>query len=138
MKLKLAPGLAIQNSPINGKGCFATHHFKKWHKIANYEGEWISNKEAKRRSGRRILRICGIDRRWSIDGSRGGNGTHYVNHSCTPNSFTRTMHGQLIFFALRDIEPGEEITIDYLATLHPDTKRCTCGAPTCRKTINKI
>src|SRR5882762_7807732 len=138
MMLKLAPGLAIGKSPINGKGCFATMHFGRWRKIAAYAGERISNAEAKRRAKRRILRICGIDHRWSLDGSRGGNGTHYINHSCTPNAFTRTLHGQLIFFALRDIRPGDEITIDYEETLHSDSKQCTCGAATCRGTINKI
>ncbi|MBV9957993.1 MAG: SET domain-containing protein-lysine N-methyltransferase, partial [Acidobacteria bacterium] len=45
--------------------------------------------------------------------------------------------GHVLFFALRDKEPGEEITVDYIATLHPDTKRCTCGAENCRGTINK-
>jgi len=138
MKLKLAPGLAIKESPINGRGCFATLPFARRRKIAAYAGERISNAEAKRRGARRILRICSIDHRWSLDGSRGGNGTHYINHSCTPNAFTRTLYGQLIFFALRDIEPGEEITIDYESTLHADSKRCTCGANNCRKTINKL
>ena len=138
MKLKLALGLAVRESPINGKGCFATLHFPQWRKIAPYAGEKISNAEAKRRAGRRILRICGIDHRWSIDGSRGGNGTHYINHSCTPNAFTRTLYDQLIFFALRDIQPGDEITIDYEQTLHPDSKRCRCGAATCRGRINKV
>lgn len=138
MKLKLAPGLAVKESPINGKGCFAAFHFPRWRKIAPYAGERISNAEAKRRAGRRILRICGIDNRWSIDGSRGGNGTHYINHSCTPNAFTRTLHGQLIFFALRNIQPGDEITIDYEQTLHPDSKRCYCGAATCRGRINRV
>jgi SET domain-containing protein len=137
MKLKLAPGLAIRQSTINGKGCFATQPFSRWRKIAPYAGERITNAEAKRRAGRRFLRICGIDHRWSLDGSRGGNGTHYINHSCTPNAFTRTLYGQLIFFALRDIPPGEEITIDYESTLHSDSKRCFCGAPNCRGTINK-
>jgi SET domain-containing protein len=40
--------------------------------------------------------------------------------------------------ALRDIQPGEEITVDYVTTLHPDSKRCHCKAPGCRGTINKI
>jgi len=134
----LAAGLAIADSLIHGRGCFATAAFARWRKIAEYTGERITNAEAKRRGKRNILRVCGIDDRWSLDGSRGGNGTHYVNHSCTPNAFTRTMHGHLIFFALRDIEPGEEITIDYVDTLHPDTKKCICGAKNCRGTINKI
>ena len=48
------------------------------------------------------------------------------------------LYGQLIFFALRDIQPGDEITIDYEQTLHPDSKRCYCGAATCRGRINKV
>lgn len=138
MKLKLAPGLAIQNSAIEGRGCFSTANFKRGRKIAEYTGERISTKEAKRRAGRRRLRICAINQRWSLDGSRGGNGTHYINHSCTPNAFMKILYGHILFIALRDIKPGEEITIDYESTLHSDTKRCSCGANSCRGTINKI
>lgn len=139
MKLKLADGLTIKASDINGKGCFATAHFPRGKKIAEYAGERISNAEAKRRaSKRRKLRICGIDEKWSLDGSRGGNGTHYINHSCEPNSFTKVLYGRLQFYALRDIHPGDEITLDYEHTLHSDEKRCGCRAPTCRGTINQV
>jgi SET domain-containing protein len=137
MKLKLAPGLAVKKSPINGKGCFAMLHFKRGGKIADYTGELITNAEANRRANRRLLRICAINSRWSLDGSLGGNGTHYINHSCEPNSFMKILYGHIQFYALRDIRPGEEITIDYESTLHSDTKRCYCGAKTCRGTINK-
>jgi SET domain-containing protein len=137
MRLKLAPGLSIQDSPINGRGCFATVMFRKGRKIAEYTGEKISRREIARRARRRILRICAIDSYWAIDGSRGGNGTHYINHSCEPNSFMRTVRGHILVFALRDIQPGEEITLDYGMTLHPDSKRCHCRAPTCRGTINR-
>ncbi len=138
MKLRLASGLTIKHSPIDGRGCFATISFRGKHKIAEYTGERISNAEARRRARRRILRICGIDYRWSLDGSRGGNGTHYINHSCRPNSYMKVLHGHVLFFALRDIEPGEEITIDYEDTLHSDEKRCTCRLPSCRGTINNL
>jgi SET domain-containing protein len=138
MKLNLAPGLTIKHSPINGKGCFATVSFPRGKKIAEYTGERISDLEAQRRARkRRILRICDIDGRWSLDGARGGNGTHYINHCCEPNAYMRTLHDHVMFFALREIKPGEEITIDYEQTLHPDSKRCRCGARTCRGTINK-
>ena len=137
MKLKLAHGLAIRKSAINGKGCFATIRFFRGRKIAEYTGERISNAEAERRARRRKLRICAMDSTWSLDGSRGGNGTHYINHSCEPNCFMKTLYGHIQFYALRDIHPGEEITIDYVTTLHPDQKRCSCGTPSCRGTINK-
>ncbi|MBV9210480.1 MAG: SET domain-containing protein-lysine N-methyltransferase [Acidobacteria bacterium] len=135
--MKLARGLAIQKSQINGKGCFATIHFPARRKIAEYTGERITDAEANRRARRRKLRICAIDEEWSLDGSRGGNGTHYINHSCQPNAYMTNNRGHILFFALRDIEPGEEITVDYITTLHDDSKRCTCGARNCRGTINK-
>ena len=83
------------------------------------------------------MRICDIDGRFSLDGARGGNGTHYINHSCEPNAYMKTLYGHVLFFALRDILPGEEITIDYEYTLHSDKKRCHCGAKSCRGRINK-
>jgi SET domain-containing protein len=138
MKLNLAPGLSIRKSPIEGRGCFAVAHFNRGRKIAEYAGERITTAEARRRGGRRRLRICGINERWSLDGSRGGNGTHYINHSCVPNAFMQILYDHILFIALRDIEAGEEITIDYESTLHSDDKRCICGADTCRGTINRI
>jgi uncharacterized protein len=138
MKLKLAPGLCVKESAINGKGCFATLHFKRGKKIADYTGELITNAEADRRANRRLLRICAINSRWSLDGSLGGNGTHYINHSCEPNSYMKILYGHIQFYALRDISPGEEITVDYESTLHSDRKRCFCKARTCRGTINKV
>jgi SET domain-containing protein len=138
MKLKLAPGLTIKESPINGKGCFATLRFRRGKKIADYTGELITNAEANRRANRRLLRICAINSSWSLDGSLGGNGTHYINHSCEPNSYMKILYGHIQFYALRDIRPGEEITIDYESTLHSDRKRCYCGAAKCRGTINLV
>lgn len=135
--MRLAAGLTVKTSPIHGKGCFATVPFTRRKKIAEYTGERITNAEAERRGHRRVLRISGLDDRWSIDGSRGGNGTHYINHSCDPTAFMQTVRGHLLVLALRDIRPGEEITIDYVSTLHSDRKRCTCRSPNCRGRINK-
>ncbi|HEY6131157.1 MAG TPA: SET domain-containing protein, partial [Halioglobus sp.] len=55
----------------------------------------------------------------------------YMNHSCEPNC-----GGSEYWFevALRDIEPGEQLTNDY-ATLYmrpSEGFECRCGAPTCR------
>jgi SET domain-containing protein len=137
MRLTLAPGLTIRKSSIEGRGCFSVVAFKRGKKIAEYAGEKISNAEANRRANRRRLRICAINERWSLDGSRGGNGTHYINHSCEPNAYMKIVYDHILFIALRDIKAGEEITIDYESTLHSNKKKCTCGALSCRKTINK-
>src|SRR4029079_7856861 len=137
MTLTLAPGLILKRAHIHGKGCFATQNFRRRRKIAEYAGEKITNAEARRRAHRKTLRICEVHNRCSLDGSRGGNGTHYINHSCNPNAFMQILYDHILFIALRDIEAGEEITIDYESTLHSDDKRCICGAKTCRGTINK-
>ncbi len=137
MKEELAPGIRVGASKIDGKGCFATAFFPKGRKIAELTGERVSRVEAARRMrGRKRLHICAIDSYWGIDSSRGGNGTQYVNHSCQPNSYMKIIHGHILFYALRDIHPGEEITLDYVESYHPDTKRCRCRAPGCRGTIN--
>jgi SET domain-containing protein len=134
-----APGIEVRASQIDGRGCFATVRFKKGRKIAELVGERVSRVEAARRMrGKRRLHICGINSYWGIDSSRGGNGSQFVNHSCQPNSYLRIIHEHIIFFALRDIEAGEEITLDYDNSYHPDDYRCRCGAPGCRGTVNLV
>lgn len=133
-----APGIEVKPSTIDGKGTFATIPFKKGRKIAEFVGERISRVETARRlRGKRRIRICGIDSYWAIDGSVGGNGTQYINHCCAPNCYMKLVHGRLYFFALKDINPGDEILLDYGESYHDDSKGCRCGAPNCRGRINQ-
>ncbi len=135
----LAPGLIVKASPIDGQGCYAAQPFRKGRKIAEYEGERISRREIKRRlEGATRIHICAIDSYWAIDGSVGGNGTQYLNHSCRPNIFVKIVRERIYFYALRDIVPGEELTLDYIVSWHDDETPCSCGALNCRGTINKI
>ena len=137
MKQQWADGIKVRQSKIDGRGCFATAKFRRGHKIAELVGERVSRLEAARRMrGRRRLHICAIDSYWGIDGSRGGNGSQYINHSCEPNCYIKITYGHILFIALRDIRPGEEITCDYVESYHPDDYGCRCGAPRCRGTIN--
>ena len=136
-KFVAAEGIEARPSKIDGTGCFATVAFRKNRKIAELTGERVSRVEAARRMrGKRRLHICAIDSYWGIDGSRGGNGTQYINHRCEPNCFMRVTRGHIIIYALRDIEAGEELTLDYGETYHDDSKLCRCGAPGCHVTLN--
>jgi len=61
------------------------------------------------------------------------NGT--LNHSCDPNVF---LDGQILVRALKDIEIGEEIYLDYGTIADQDLvlfENCQCGAYNCRKYI---
>src|SRR2546423_345676 len=67
----------------------------------------------------------------AVDGALGGDETAYINHSCEPNAYMRIVPGEKVaFFALRDISPGEEVSIDYRDPDHPAV--CHCGASRCR------
>ncbi|MFN0086613.1 MAG: SET domain-containing protein [Blastocatellia bacterium] len=137
-KPETAHGIEVKPSAIDGRGCFATVTFRKGRKIAEYVGEKISRREiARRLRGKRRIHICGINQYWAIDGGRLGNGTQYINHSCDPNCYVRIHHDHILFFAKRDIAPGEEILLDYEESYHDNSKRCDCGAPNCRGRINK-
>ena len=134
---KLAPGLSVGRSKIDGEGCFTKAPLSQGAIIAEYTGEKISQKEAKLRvrSGRGRRRISDIDARWCIDGSRGGNGTHYINHSCEPNCEVIVEDERILIYALRDITLGEEITTDYLYELGLEGAQCNCQTPSCLKAI---
>jgi SET domain-containing protein len=137
MNQRLAFGLTVATSRIHGKGCFAIVPFRQNPQIAEYVGERISMAEAARRrcvAGEKC--ICDVDAQWAIDGSRSGNGTQYVNHSCQPNSHVIVLRGQIFLHALREIAAGEEITTDYLYELGLDGTRCNCQTDSCRKTIS--
>ena len=57
----------------------------------------------------------------------------FCNHSCEPNI---GVQGQIVFVALRQILPGEELTHDWATTDDDDyTLECRCGAPTCRRIL---
>ena len=57
----------------------------------------------------------------------------FLNHSCAPNV---GILGQIVFVAMRDIRPGEELTIDYaMFGGDPKSMRCGCGAASCRGVI---
>lgn len=68
-------------------------------------------------------------------------GIYLVNHSCRPNAWIYIYKGHTLFFALRDITPGEEITILYLLspkdeTCDPCIHICKCGGKQCRGTMH--
>lgn len=57
-----------------------------------------------------------------------------INHSCDPNSYTKTIQGVRRVVAMRRITKGEEITADYAINgYNTGTFRCNCGNRNCRK-----
>jgi uncharacterized protein len=137
-KVQLAHALAVMKSPLHGFGCFATLRFPKNSPIAEYAGERITHAEAMRRMRvPGVKRISELEADCYIDGSVEGNVTQYINHSCEPNADAFIIDGFMIIFALQDILPGDEITVDYLNSFDEDHSVCQCRTASCRQLIDQ-
>jgi len=57
----------------------------------------------------------------------------YINHSCDPSTYVKTLNGIRKVLAMHDLRKGEEITYDYSINGDNDgTFECKCGAKNCR------
>jgi uncharacterized protein len=132
-KLKLA------RSSIHRWGVYAAEPIPAGRKVIEYTGERISRRETKRRSElSKFTYLFTLDPYWTIDGAAGGSGAEYVNHSCEPNLVSRIVRGHILYVALREVKPGEELTIDYRFDKDVEKVNCKCGSANCRGTINLL
>ena len=128
--------LAIRRSRIHRLGVFAAEAIPSRRKVIEYSGERIDPTEARRRCDPRLHYLFKFANNVIIDGSRGGSGAQYINHSCAPNLRARKLCGHLLFFSVRAIREGEELTLDYkYRGVRKDDYPCDCGAPSCRGTM---
>jgi uncharacterized protein len=137
----------IRRSEISGRGAFATQFIPAGTRIIEYKGERISTAEADRRypddpSHPHHTFLFSIDDEVVVDAAFRGNAARWINHSCDPNCDAVIEDGRIFIEAVRDIEPGEELSYDYNFILEerhtPALKRrypCFCGTEKCRGTI---
>jgi len=123
-------GVEVRESPIHGKGVFATRDFSKgevvikWDTTVKLDRSKLSKihedykKYAPLIDGEHILLLMSPEA--------------YINHSCKPN----TKIENYCEVAVRDIKEGEEITGDYSKERLPDLDMaCNCRSSNCRKII---
>jgi SET domain-containing protein len=118
--------IEVRDAGVKGKGVFALRYFAA--------GEFIF----RRRRGRiiansAIATLPADDQRHldEIDENTSEILTSpgcYFNHACEPNAMPHGMD----LYAWRDIEAGEEITVDYRLSAITDNRwDCACGGATC-------
>jgi SET domain-containing protein len=130
-------GMKLAPSKIHRWGVYATEFIPAHRKVIEYTGEKISRRETKRRAASsKFIYLFTLDPYWTIDGSMGGSGAEYINHSCEPNLVARITKGHILYMSRRNIQPGEELTVDYHFEKNVERVPCRCGAPSCRGTIN--
>lgn len=137
----------VRNSPVHGRGVFATRLIPEGARIIEYKGERIDWKEALRRDEAKgpdnfHTFFFSLDDGDIIDGGSRGNNARWINHSCEPNCEAQEDDGRVFIYALRDIQPGEELNYDYGLIIDerhtPKLKKayqCLCGSKKCRGTL---
>lgn len=140
--MKLNTRIEVRDSSIEGKGLFAKAPFQKGEEFVVATGEEpYDEKVYTDEEFKKFTEWCIANgKEW--DAVSNGDGTHtaaisdrekhpgnYGNHSCDPNVKSNDKGGLI---ALRDIKPGEEITIDYAQFSTRDwSMKCNCGAKNC-------
>jgi len=141
--------IEVRNSKIQGWGVFASRRIPKGRRIIEYVGELLTHEEVDERydddeQDRHHTFLFEVDEFTVIDASSKGNEARYINHSCQPNCEAVNDEGRIFIEAIKNIQPGAELSYDYSYDLDepltPQLKRkypCHCGTPGCRGTILK-
>jgi uncharacterized protein len=134
--------LRIRRSRIERYGVFAEAAIPRGKRVIQYTGERISERESMRRviklfqaGNAERTYLARLDRRWKIDGSVGGSGAEFINHSCDPNLTMRRLRGQIVLYSFKKIRAGDELTVDYGFQC---SCPCRCGSSKCRGTMCHI
>ncbi|WP_224368228.1 SET domain-containing protein [Hyalangium versicolor] len=137
----------LRESPIQGRGAFATRRIRKGSRIIEYTGEHITQDEADERyddeaMGRHHTFLFTLDDNTVIDAAVDGNDARFINHSCDPNCQALIEGKKIFIYALKDIALGEELVYDYAYEraegMDEESEAlylCRCGAKDCRGTI---
>ncbi len=139
--------IEVRRSGVHGLGVFAAKSITKGTRIIEYVGERVSHDEADRRyegkdanDSHTFLFI--VDSKTVIDAGTDGNDARFFNHSCDPNCESTVEKKRVFIEAIRDIEPGTELTYDYQIYREDgdpenidEVFACRCGFPNCRGTM---
>jgi len=139
--------IQVRKSGVHGKGVFALQPIAAGTRLIEYVGDVITWPEALRRHPHDPLQpnhtfYFHLDDKHVIDANVGGNASRWINHSCDPNCEAQDIDGRVFIDALRDLQPGEELSYDYGLVIDerytPKLKKdyeCRCGSPHCRRTM---
>lgn len=111
MRLTADSRFAIRRSlPGVGDGLFSVYPIEAGEFILEYVGARIPTGTAET-EGSRYLFV--LDDEWTVDGPVPSNTAGFINHACEPNCDASVEDGRIMIYAMRDIESGEELTLDY-------------------------
>ncbi len=136
--------IEVRTSAIHGSGAFASRALEPEETIGRYTGKvYPAEAVSERDWDHAVTFVFGLSNGSVIDGAEGGNATRHINHSCSPNCVAfevELVAGEpwIVIEALRHIEAGEELFLDYSLDVGADSQEdftCGCGSPQCRGTL---
>ncbi|MEY2526837.1 MAG: uncharacterized protein QOE73_1608 [Verrucomicrobiota bacterium] len=134
--------LEVRPSGIHGRGVYATQSIREGARIIEYTGKRMSWDEAPNDPDNPHTFNFGLENGQVINPEIDGNEARWINHSCDPNCEAIEEDDRIFIYAMRDIQPGEELFYDYALELdEPITKElkeefgCLCGTSICRGTM---
>ncbi|XP_016456625.2 uncharacterized protein LOC107780589 isoform X2 [Nicotiana tabacum] len=144
--------LVVYKSGIHALGLYTSRFISQGEMVVEYVGEIVGLRVADKReidylSGKKLqyksaCYFFRIDQEHIVDATQKGGIARFVNHSCMPNCVARIIsvrnEKKVVFFAERDIYPGEEITYDYNFNHEDEGKKipCYCNSKNCRQYLN--
>ena len=136
MRSYRTPKVEVRRSGRHGLGAFAIEPIERDEIVGIRSGDVVDREEAMRRDRELGGFSMQIDTEFflcPVDEADVEEIALFFNHSCEPNVGIRH---QVTFVAMRAIDIGEELSIDYAMNVsHPFRMECACGAPGCRRAI---
>lgn len=122
--------VSVKKSKIQGRGVYASTYIQKGEAILIIDDSHVVND---------VNKLTPKQHKFDCDYLSDGKiilmqePEIYINHSCNPTSYVKTINGKRHVIAMKDIKEGEEITFDYVINgMNNGTFKCSCGAKNCR------
>ena len=130
----------VKTTKKMGRGVFAARDIEAGTVIGDYLGTIIKlDSNIEKNTG--LYDMAGGEK-YDILANPKIEGVHFINHSCANNCDTYPYQGHTLFFALRKIFKGEDLSINYWLYAHDekettcDMHACHCGSEICTGTMH--
>jgi len=131
----------VKNTANKGRGLFAKRDINAGVVIGDYLGKIVKTSEFDIKEDEHNLYLMYYDDQTSIYPDLQKEDIHLVNHSCVPNLWMYILQGHTLFFAIRKIFRGEELTVSYMLSPQDDycspcMHICKCESMFCTKSMH--
>ena len=131
----------VRKTKEKGYGVFSKKEIRSRTVISDYLGKIINIAEYDLDNDKKGLYLMYLTDQTCVYPDLTKPGPHLLNHSCKPNCWIYIYKYHTLFFALRKIKPGEELTISYLLSpkdeiCNPCIHDCKCGNKFCTGTMH--